>query len=288
LIMGYAVCSKPGIVIAIVTSVIWFLGGAGFGGQVCWYYPFAAAALFLPYCCWRKSEFAFTAALLAIGIAVVVCSAGRNRGDLIGSAFVVLGLLYTCWGLIACSGRFTSLGPPAVFLGFLSTTIAVYLAGFQGIAEEWLYAADVPGRIGFTEGAPLLAALLIGIVLMVPAALRVRSRPGAVKILGAVIAAFGLFVIGSFTASQLVFAVLANIALFVLAATLVGAARDLEDRRLFWSGVVLVALVVVSRTLEYETGLLIKALVFTVGGIAVIASGVMFERFLRTRRIAHE
>jgi hypothetical protein len=106
------------------------------------------------------------------------------------------------------------------------------------------------------------------------------------KILGVIVVAFGLFIVGSLTASQFVFAFLANVALFALAATLVWAARDLEDRRLFWSGVVLVGLMVVSRTLEYETGLLVKAVVFTAGGIAVIASGVMFERFLKTRRIA--
>jgi uncharacterized membrane protein len=81
---------------------------------------------------------------------------------------------------------------------------------------------------------------------------------------------------------------LSNVALCVLAAVLIWAARDCGDRRLFWAGVVLVALMVTSRTLEYETGLLVKAAVFTIGGAAVIAAGVMFERFLKARRIGHE
>jgi len=61
----------------------------------------------------------------------------------------------------------------------------------------------------------------------------------------------------------------------------------LEDRRVFWASVLLAAGYILARTLEYETGLMLKAAVFVGCGIGLIAAGVLFERYLRKRRSAH-
>jgi hypothetical protein len=44
------------------------------------------------------------------------------------------------------------------------------------------------------------------------------------------------------------------------------------------------AILILSRTLEYETELLIKAVIFTACGVGIIVAGVLFERFLKSRR----
>ena len=41
-------------------------------------------------------------------------------------------------------------------------------------------------------------------------------------------------------------------------------------------------------SVEYETGLLIKSAAFTASGIALIVAGVMFEKYLKKRRLADE
>lgn len=53
----------------------------------------------------------------------------------------------------------------------------------------------------------------------------------------------------------------------------------------FWWGLVLLTLQILSRVLEYETGLLIKSLVFVLCGVGVIAIGLWFERYVRTLRV---
>ncbi len=64
------------------------------------------------------------------------------------------------------------------------------------------------------------------------------------------------------------------------------AAFTFEDRRVFWAAVLMAALLILSRTLEYETELLIKAVIFTACGVGLIVAGVLFERFLKSRRAA--
>ncbi|MGD0077467.1 MAG: DUF2157 domain-containing protein, partial [Sedimentisphaerales bacterium] len=62
----------------------------------------------------------------------------------------------------------------------------------------------------------------------------------------------------------------------------------LLDRQIFWAGILFTALVIASRFLEYETGLVIKAVIFITCGIAIILAGVGFENYLRKRRITNE
>lgn len=54
------------------------------------------------------------------------------------------------------------------------------------------------------------------------------------------------------------------------------------NRGLFWCGLVLLALHILSRMLEYETGLLLKSLSFVLCGLGVILFGLWFERNVRS------
>ncbi|MGF1537791.1 MAG: DUF2157 domain-containing protein [Elainellaceae cyanobacterium] len=74
---------------------------------------------------------------------------------------------------------------------------------------------------------------------------------------------------------------LVNILLAVLG---IGAMREglgEGDRSRFWWGLVLLVLQIISRVLEYNTGLLVKSAVFLACGVAVIVLGLWFERFIR-------
>jgi uncharacterized membrane protein len=81
-----------------------------------------------------------------------------------------------------------------------------------------------------------------------------------------------------------VIAVLAfNLLLFLLAMGLIRDGLALGHRATFWGGMVLLVLGIISRMLEYDTGLLLKALVFVLCGIGIILAGLRFERSLRSR-----
>ncbi len=71
-----------------------------------------------------------------------------------------------------------------------------------------------------------------------------------------------------------------NIEMFLLATGLIriGLARGI--RGTFWGGLVLLTLQIVSRTFEYNTGLLLKSFVFILCGVGVIAAGLWYERHL--------
>jgi uncharacterized membrane protein len=71
-----------------------------------------------------------------------------------------------------------------------------------------------------------------------------------------------------------------NLMLFALGLILIRQALKSEKRLGYWSGILLLSLQVLSRMFEYNTGLLTKALVLFICGIAVIMAGIWFEKYL--------
>jgi uncharacterized membrane protein len=80
--------------------------------------------------------------------------------------------------------------------------------------------------------------------------------------------------------SVTVFVFVFNILLFLLAGGLVRIGLGDGKRGAFWGGMVLLTLQIISRTFEYNTELLFKALVFVLCGVGVILAGLWFERHL--------
>lgn len=74
-----------------------------------------------------------------------------------------------------------------------------------------------------------------------------------------------------------------NLLLFLLAVGLIREGLAQGQRRFFWGGMVLLALQIFSRMLEYNTDLLFKSLVLFLCGLSIIAAGLRFERYVRTR-----
>ncbi len=72
-----------------------------------------------------------------------------------------------------------------------------------------------------------------------------------------------------------------NLLLAMLSIGLIRDGLTLVQRRTFWGGMVMLVLQIISRMFEYDTELLLKAVVFVVCGGAIIASGLGFERKLK-------
>ena len=71
-----------------------------------------------------------------------------------------------------------------------------------------------------------------------------------------------------------------NLLLFGLGLVLVRHAFKSEQRLGYWSGISLLSLQVVSRMIEYNTGLLTKALVLFCCGVGIIIAGIWFEKYI--------
>lgn len=69
-----------------------------------------------------------------------------------------------------------------------------------------------------------------------------------------------------------------NVLLFLLALAVVRDGLAMGQRGLFWSGMGLLVVGIMSRTLEYNTDLLLKALAFALCGASIILAGLWFER----------
>lgn len=79
-----------------------------------------------------------------------------------------------------------------------------------------------------------------------------------------------------------------NALLSILACGLIYQGLTQGQRHAFWGGMVLLTLQILSRMLEYETGLLFKSFVFVLCGAGVIAAGLWFERRLSTVFLSQE
>lgn len=75
-----------------------------------------------------------------------------------------------------------------------------------------------------------------------------------------------------------------NILLLVLAIGLVRQGLLVGKRSGFWLGILLLVLQIFSRMFEYNTGLLLKAIVLFACGLGVILAGLWFERYLQEFR----
>jgi uncharacterized membrane protein len=69
-----------------------------------------------------------------------------------------------------------------------------------------------------------------------------------------------------------------NALLFLLSLAVVRDGLAMGQRGLFWSGMALLVVGIMSRTLEYNTDLLLKALAFALCGASIILAGLWFER----------
>ncbi|HBB32426.1 MAG TPA: DUF2157 domain-containing protein [Cyanobacteria bacterium UBA8803] len=74
-----------------------------------------------------------------------------------------------------------------------------------------------------------------------------------------------------------------NLLLFLLAISLIRQGLALVERRFFWGGMVLLSLQIFSRMREYNTDLLFKSLVLLFCGCGIIAAGLWFEHYVRSK-----
>jgi uncharacterized membrane protein len=291
-LLAYCLWSVPNAVIAVVVSFIWWCGWSGdhwtsFSG-----YPLLLAAVGLPFAYIKRSGLVFFLVLVGVGLTVhidVGAVTGSTRAvALAGIGLAVLLSGYGAFHMVVRPRR--EVGATALVLGGLSLAIWAYFLSFREAAHE----LD-PLRLGEGLLDSWLAVGMIWAVLFGGAALWVvagRRALGSAALRPYAIAMWAACMLMSVVVAALgegiATVVLSNAALLALGAGLIGSGVTSLRRAPFWLGVALVGLLIVSRFLEYDTGLMLKAVAFLASGAGVIYGGIKFENLLRARRAIHE
>jgi uncharacterized membrane protein len=280
--MAWAVLSIPIAVIGLAASFVWFWGTQWnyYVDLSFCYYPFAVAAVFLSFAYYRKSNLIFLLTLIAIGLSIMMHSG--SQADQIGFGYAAIAIALLSCGLGGLALHYEMLpgfAASGMLLGILSLALGSYVLSYSDHYHNiesllWLY--------------PVITAYASAVIVWLFAAKKMfADRTMRILSLG-IAASAALTIVGLLTRQDIAMLALANIACFILAASLIYSSFTFEDRRIFWAGILFANLVIISRFFEYDTGLLIKSAVFILCGIALIVAAVIFESYLKKRRLTNE
>ena len=290
--------SVPNALIALAASFLWWWGGIenqlfhSYRAEPLWlftYYPLLVAAVFAPLAYSKRSAILFAATMLAIWFSAL-CVAGEQGGlPAWGMTSLALAAMFIGLAQAVAGGARAAFAAVSRMLACLAVAMAAYVYSIRFVAHDlhsmrWQRG---PGQIPWVWLVAL--ALLGGIAAFAYGRIAAGRRGlGGPLILG--LGAGGLVLLAIFAGGVGAFNVpailLANLALVLLAAAMVWHGVVAVRRGAFWAGVLLVVLQIASRFLEYETGLMGKAIVCLACGVGIIVCGVRFESYLKTRRPA--
>ena len=293
-VMAYALESVPNAIIAIIISFIGFCWGVGDNPDTFCYYPFAVAAVFLPFAYFRRSVLTFTFSLLAIGISILVCTGiGAREFVPFLLAMAGVGLFYFGLGILSdCSKSFNFFAAPAMVLGTIFIASNAYILSFKEFAQSVAYEEVKNWMWAIPAAAAYIIAILMWVGIFYPMLKKPRLRPISISFFASTLLLLSAIIVKASSVhnhNNYVLVIIAcHFACVLLCIGLIASSFLMEDRRLFWAGVLFAALIIATRFFEYETGLLLKAAVFTACGIILILVGVKFENYLKRRRLADE
>jgi uncharacterized membrane protein len=290
IIAAYALRSIPNAVLAAIVAIIaLFASTTSYPHYIPAWFPLAAIILFVPFIYYTKSCWALCSTLVLLILSFPFTFTREGCGEFGSVAGLALaGVLLFAWGTISYPKPFLKfIAPGAWTFGIIAAFFALYLCSFFDFCRElvphWENSFLASFSAFFITSAVLLAIAVILWLFSLPKANK------AVIALLQITAALGLILIAGLPwfVQPYTMAFSANLLLILMIILLFIASFTYEDRRIFWASVLMAAILILSRTLEYETELLIKAVIFTACGVGIIVAGVMFERFLKARRTSN-
>ena len=290
LVMAYAARSWITGWLALVNSVIWFLG-ISHDQHSSWmtFLPLLIAGLFLPLA-WQLCSRVLYASTF-IGFTIALCSLAEQQYS---SAKYILMTLVISGFLAWATGEFhrvknsrPEFGNPLAGLGIVTLGVIAYIWSFHEWwrTESWLNSATAE-RPTFHWLLPAGFAALIGLALIVLMLQEINALPTRRLLAVGVTLASGMLVVcallgAAHRGDQILLTLAVNLAALLIAAVAIAIGIMDERRAAFWTGTVFVVVLILSRFLEYETSLLLKSAAFMICGVTMIAAGIGFEKHLR-------
>lgn len=270
-------------------------GGSGWR-LVLVHLPLLASALFVPlaYGCRSRVLFGLGAALVAgtLTLNLLILNQSGVNGWLVALAFVLPPALL--WSYQSQIWRSSAVADPfqpiartlsVCFLGVLFSVLAFRFWWQAGSDGSSLTPPDGMGWV-LIDAVVLLAVAALGWL-----QLRQNWQRGSRSIqainsatIAGLLVLTATLVIWQFEVGALesTGTLLINLMLFGLAIGLVRDGLAFGNRLTFWGGMVLLVLGILCRTLEYDTGLLLKSIVFALCGLGLILAGLQFERQVKS------
>lgn len=272
--------------------------------------PILISLLFVPLAYWCRSRVIFALASIGVTASFMI---GINfwgmgyyqEGILPALAFTVPPALLWSYrdDLLKFSGVRIAQMPDLTESSFqgISRAIAVsffaiflYFASFNGFWKSWFWMA--PNAMGVENFTQVLPSLLFLSFFAILGWLQIFKQPGNLNPFQSLnintgtifwfLVVIDILLIVHLNITQIVplATTVTNALLALLAIGLIRDALTLVKRANFWYGMVLLVLQITSRMFEYDTELLLKAIVFIICGVAIIAAGLWFEHQLKTAK----
>ena len=273
--LAFATRSLPCAAAAATLAVVWAIGATESQPDLRMMIAYGTTVAVGLLAAWFRHPLIL--AIGALGLSALLVAAGlrtsdsviQNTGIFFAPLAVASALLTASLteGWASVTARRLGTG---IFIGF------AYLPSFSGLANELRI-----GLGGARESAdlawlllPPLGAATAGLLLRWrhPRPLHPAERSAATALVG-----IGLLFAASVFGGGDAVTLAAHLGLLAFVAVAIWRALDGLERGPFWLGLTVGGLVIVSRFLEYTTGLWFKGIVFTALGILVIVVGYVFE-----------
>lgn len=280
LAVGLASRSQPNLVVAVAASFVWAMGAAADHAGAVLLYPLVALA-FVPLLERWRHHVAIAVLLPAVPIALFA-AVNPGAGPHSVLAFTAAGFLYTGAAAALTAGDSAPrLRRIAWIAGSLCAAVPAYWLSFESPARYVFTAQRVAASDPGYWWAPL-AALAAGGIATWAMALRRWAPARAIPAYAiGLLAAFVALPVGIEFRDGVTLMALMNLAFLGVVTGLTWSGVSKGDRGLFWSGLLGLTLLIVSRFLEYDTGLMTKSAALLVCGCALIFAGTSFERRLK-------
>lgn len=182
--------------------------------------------------------------------------------------------------------------PRARILALVFLCIPVYVLAFRFLwdfsvlHESW----DGDGVLVWQPWLDVAVLVALTVVFWLRLLFQWRSWSRTTGLVGGTLAIATLLLVWHHNISPIAIPaiVIFNGLLFLVASSLIRNGLATSKRLAFWGGMMLLTLQILSRLLEYNTGLLFKSFVFFLCGAGVIAAGLWFEKHLTTLAPAQE
>ncbi|MGF1541395.1 MAG: DUF2157 domain-containing protein [Pleurocapsa sp.] len=284
--------------IAYGWGVINILGwGREIFGQELQQMPLIVSSLFisLAYYCRSRWLFGLTIILTSFALAINL-GQYANISDSIFQSFATASLavlIPACFWTYRDNLLFPSIELPHKFESFsrkfaiFYLCLVLYVGSFNAIWHSSNYPQNIDGSL---ENISFLIAPLIFSLFSIWAwwksgqrsdenfPWRLERDSAAIGLFLAIIG--GLIGVNTYYSLHETGTIIFNLMLFCLGIGLIRQSVNMGQRLSFWSGILLLSLQLLSRMFEYSTGLIFKAIVLFVCGLAIILAGLWFERYL--------
>jgi uncharacterized membrane protein len=279
LAVGLLLRSQPNLIVAVAASFVWAMGAAIDHAAAALFYPLIALA-FVPLLQRWRHLIAIAVLLPAVGIAAVTAVFAHTE-DYALLALAVVGALYTgVAAVLTVRDDEPRTRRTGWIIGTACAAVPAYWYSFEAIARHAFtsHGRAVPPEYWWIPlailGAAAVAAWMLALRKWVPA----RSVPAyAIGLL----AAFAAFIVSIAARDSAVMMVMMNIAFLSIAAGLIWTGVAASERGLFWAGLTALVLLIITRSFEYDTGLITKSAAMLVSGLGLIFAGTAFERRLK-------